>query len=64
MLPGDQKKKEKMQNFGGHIFQAATPDFKVQTVYLPCKDCEKIPVITPQLRPYAINSVVFDYKRP
>lgn len=53
-----------MQNFGGHIFQAATPDFKVQTVYLPRKDCEKIPVITPQLRAYAINSVVFDYKRP
>lgn len=53
-----------MQNFGGHIFQVATPDFKVQTVYLTGKDCEKIPLITPPFRAYAINSVVFHYKRP
>lgn len=51
-----------MQNFGGHIFQVATPDFKVQTVYLTGKYCEKIPLITPGFRAYAINSVVFDYK--
>ena len=40
MLPGDKKKKT-TQNSRGHIFQMATPDFKVQTVYLTSKDYEK-----------------------
>lgn len=44
MLPGD---REKMQNFGGHIFQVASSDFKDQTDDPSSQDCGKLPLLTP-----------------
>lgn len=40
---------KKMQNFGGHIFQVASSDFKDQTDDLSSQDCGKLPLLTPHL---------------
>lgn len=56
------RRQEKMQNFGGHIFQVASSDFKVQTDDPSCQGLWKASFAHTPLGGFRFSSVVFDYK--